>query len=104
MPSFTVTKYEPHFKLLYERIYKRTKIKMKGYVAVQKKVLILIYTLWKNDLEYDPNYNKISGNDEPKLLFSLGFEKSEKKVALKKSKATLDKLPCKESPEVLFSL
>lgn len=103
MPSFTVTKYEPHFKLLYERIYKRTKIKMKGYVAVQKKVLILIYTLWKNDSEYDPNYNKISGNDEPKFLFSLGFEKSEKKVALKKSKATQDKLPHKESPEVLFS-
>ena len=102
MPSFTVTKYEPHFRLLYERVFDRTKIKMKGYVAVQKKVLILIYTLWKNDLEYNPNYNIISGNDEPKLLFSVGFEESVKKVPT--FAGTQDKLPCKESPEVLFSL
>ena len=104
MPAFSVVKYEPHYKGLYERVFDRTRIKMKGYVAVQKKLLVLIYTLWKKNEEYDPNYNKTSGNDEPKSLFSLGFEESVKKVALEKTKATQDELPCKESPEVLFSL
>ena len=102
MPTFTITKYEPRYKLLYERVFDRTKIKMKGYVAVQRKILILIYTLWKNDSEYNPNYNKISGNDESKFLFSLGFEESVKKVP--DLTGTQDELPCNESPEVLFSL
>lgn len=29
---------------------------MKGYVAVQKKLLTLCYALWKNNTEYDPMY------------------------------------------------
>lgn len=29
---------------------------MKGYVAVQKKLLTLCYALWRNDTEYDPMY------------------------------------------------
>jgi len=29
---------------------------MKAYVAVQRKALILIYTLFKNDVAYDPNF------------------------------------------------
>lgn len=68
-----VTHNEPIFKGLYERVYERTKIKMKGYVAVQRKLLVLIYTLWKNNSEYIPNHNSSSGNDESKLLFSQGF-------------------------------
>jgi hypothetical protein len=30
---------------------------MKGYVAVQKKLLTLCYAIWKNDTKYDPNYS-----------------------------------------------
>lgn len=30
---------------------------MKGYVAVQKKLLTLCYAIWKNDTQYDPKYN-----------------------------------------------
>lgn len=41
---------------LYERIYERTGIKMKGIVAVQKKLLLTIYYVWKNDLAYEINY------------------------------------------------
>ena len=105
LPAFNVVRHDQGtFRALYERVYKRTNFKMKGYVAVQRKLLMLIYTLWKNNEQFDPSYHKTSGNDEPKLLFSLGFEKSGKKVALENSKATLDELPCKESPEVLFSL
>jgi len=45
---------QPQFKQLYERVYDRTKIKMKGYVAVQKKLLVTIYYLWKRNERYNP--------------------------------------------------
>jgi hypothetical protein len=31
---------------------------MKGYVAVQRKLLVLIYTLFKNKEAYDPDFYK----------------------------------------------
>jgi len=48
---------QPQFKNLYERVYERTKIKMKGYVAVQRKLLITMYYLWKKEVPYDPTFN-----------------------------------------------
>src|SRR5271157_2748441 len=50
MPALNVVRYDQAgFKPLYERVFERTGIKMKGYVAVQRKLLLLIYTLWKKD-------------------------------------------------------
>src|SRR6266511_6429103 len=40
----------------YERIFERTRIKMKGYTALQKDLLLMLFTLWKNDQTFDPNY------------------------------------------------
>jgi transposase len=55
MPAFSVVKYNiDPFADLYERVYNRTMIKMKAYVAVQRKLLILIYTLWKKNEKYNP--------------------------------------------------
>jgi transposase len=97
---------EPVFVNLYERVFERTGIKMKAYVAVQKKLLELIYFLWIKDEEYDPNRNRTSGNDEPKFLFSqqpIEQVTHEKLVVSMKTETTQDRLPCKDSPEVLFS-
>lgn len=56
-PALNVVRLEVKtFSNLYERVFDRTKIKMKGYVAVQRKLLCLIYTLWKKDEAFDPNY------------------------------------------------
>jgi len=49
---------QPQFKKLFERVYDRTKIKMKGYVAVQKKLLVMMYYLWKKGEKYDPVFKK----------------------------------------------
>lgn len=57
-PALTIVKYEPQFKQIFERVLDRSGIKMKGYVAVQRKILILIYTLFKNNVPYDPDYHK----------------------------------------------
>lgn len=57
MPAFSaVSSKEPVFKDLYERVYANTKQKMKGYVAVQRKLLILIYTLWKKNENFNSRY------------------------------------------------
>jgi transposase len=55
MPAFSVVKYNVRpFVNLYNRVYQRTMIKMKAYVAVQRKILILIYTLWKKQEKFKP--------------------------------------------------
>lgn len=56
-PALNVVRMEVNtFANLYKRVYDRTKIKMKGYVAVQRKLLCIIYTLWKKNEAFDPNY------------------------------------------------
>ena len=56
LPSLSVIRYDQNFRNLYERIYERTKIKMKGIVAVQRKLLLVIFTLFSKNQAYDPNY------------------------------------------------
>lgn len=70
-PAITMVKYEPQFKQLFERILKRTGIKMKAYVAVQRKALLLIYTLFKNDSVYDPNYEANKENSQKQNIQSV---------------------------------
>lgn len=48
------------FPGLFYRILERTHIPMKGYVAVQRKLLCLIYALWKKDQACEAN--KIASN------------------------------------------
>jgi transposase len=58
LPAFNAVRFgEPTCQALFERVFERTKIKMKGYVAVQKKLLTLCYAIWKNGTEYNPNYS-----------------------------------------------
>lgn len=58
MPTLSIIrqKVEPFFGL-YIRVLKRNPgIKKKAQVAVQRKLLILIYTLWKKNEAFDPEY------------------------------------------------
>ena len=59
MPSLTAIGSEgTNFKQLYLRVYEKTGIKMKGIVAVQKKLLLTIYYLWKKNVPYEKNILK----------------------------------------------
>jgi len=56
MPAFNVIRYDVKpFVELFKRTFERHKIKMKSYVALQKKLLVVIYSLWKNNQFFDPN-------------------------------------------------
>ena len=69
MPALNMVRYQvAPFLGLYERIYERSKIKMKGYTAIQKKLLLLIYTLWKKQEEYQPKYYSETSKEEERAL------------------------------------
>lgn len=56
MPALTSIRSGGNNKDLFARLMSKSGIKMKGVVAVQRKILVLIYTLWKNETIYDPEY------------------------------------------------
>lgn len=58
LPAMSASKYVPEFKALKERIKDRTKIPMKAQVAIQRKLLILMYTLGKSDSEYEKDHHQ----------------------------------------------
>lgn len=55
MPALTAIRHTQHNKDLFKRLVSKHGIKMKGVVAVQRKLLVLIYILWKKQEDYDEN-------------------------------------------------
>lgn len=109
-PAFNVVKYQVRpFSDLFQRVFERRKIKMKAYTAVQKKLLEIIYVLWKKEQSFDPNYQgKLSGElesepsftsapQEPKDLApgSKEIVNPKTKVAPDEARTTQDKRPSK---------
>ncbi len=62
LPSLSAAKYDDHFKNVYTRIVSKHGIKMKALIAVQRKLLEMIYILHKNKSPYDKNYGDIKTN------------------------------------------
>ena len=56
----TVAQKVPVFLNLYRRLIQKGKEKMQIYVAIHKKLLTLLWTLWKKDEKYDPEYYKLT--------------------------------------------
>lgn len=54
-PAMTAVRHNLDLKEDYERIMKKQTVKMKGYVAIQRRLLVLIYTLWKKDEKFVPS-------------------------------------------------
>ncbi|RAJ90817.1 transposase IS116/IS110/IS902 family protein [Larkinella arboricola] len=83
LPAFNAVRYgEPACQSLFERVYGRSGIKMKGYVAVQKKLLLLVYTLWKSEAAYDPMYSTQQQNVSKKVVPTSRTTQDEGTVAL----------------------
>ena len=93
----------PIFYNLYQRVYERTGIKMKAYTAVQRKLLVIMYTLWKTEQKFDPEFG-ISDIHKSEILFSVDTMKNHTKTADHNESAALDRHPCNQSPGVLFSV
>ena len=64
---------------------------MKSYVAIQKKLLLILYTLWKKNESFRPIALQITNAEvEQDAFLSVDFEEV-KKSSPTKSKATLGK-------------
>jgi transposase len=56
LPALTAVKWDDNFRDIYARLVSKHGIKMKAVVAIQRKILELIYVLFKNETNYDKNY------------------------------------------------
>lgn len=57
MPALSATSYNEPIKLLYNRVVERNPtIKRKGVIAAMRKLLILIFVLWKKNEAYNAQY------------------------------------------------
>ena len=62
LPALAAIKHDERYKTVFARTVARHGIKMKAAVVVQRKLLEMIFTLFKNKREYDKNY--LNRNEE----------------------------------------
>jgi len=58
LPALAAIRFDERFKAIFVRLVSKHGIKMKAAVAVQRKLLEMIYTLYKTNKLYDGNYLK----------------------------------------------
>ena len=85
MPAFQMKTYQVGtMGALFERTFDKHGIKMKSYVAIQRKLLILVYTLWKKNEKFDENYHKKTSARVEKAVTSSRLSLEEAVSELKK--------------------
>ena len=70
LPSLTAIRHDERFKAVYARLMAKHGIKMKAAVAVQRKLLELIYTIFKTGRPYEKNY--LSKNAKAEVIEAIG--------------------------------
>ena len=63
-PAIVASQHNPVLKTAYRRIIKDKPAKMIGITALQRKILVLIYTLWKNDTIFNEYHNQVQNAQE----------------------------------------
>ena len=101
-PALVSSRFNENFKNIYERINAGKPSKMVGVTALQRKILLLIYALWKNDqffIEDNPSKNK---NQESETASSTEKISTEIKVGRSNDLPTQDEHSNDGSSEVLL--
>jgi transposase len=72
MPAFSAVncKCKPFFDL-YTRTFEKHKIKMKSFVAVQKKLLVIVYSIWNKNVKFTESYIVENTREEEQVSTSL---------------------------------
>jgi hypothetical protein len=60
MPALSACRHNPRLKALYARIISKRGIKKIALIAVARKLLLLIYTIFIKNEEYISNYNQVA--------------------------------------------
>jgi len=100
-PALVASRHNENLKNTYLRINEKKPSKMIGATALQRKILVLIYTLWKNDTVYDEAFEKKRKADRS--------EAHKKTLGQNKTKAgkSINNLPAQDklkSKDLMFSL
>lgn len=69
-PALSAVKHDEGYKEIYSRLVSKNGIKMKGIVAVQRKLLELIYVVYKNDTIYDKEFEKKKREQQTMITLS----------------------------------
>ncbi len=56
LPALCAIRNDQNSKIQFKELVQKHGIKMKAAVAIQRKLLVLMYTLWKKEQYYDPNF------------------------------------------------
>ena len=64
LPALSAIRHDERFKAVFARLVSRHGIKMKAAVAVQRKLLEMMYTLFSKQMKYDKDYLQIQ-KEEP---------------------------------------
>lgn len=65
LPALTAISRDERFKGIFARIVSKHGIKMKAVVAIQRKLLELMYTLYKTKTSYDSNFIQLKTEKQP---------------------------------------
>ncbi|MEI9945952.1 MAG: hypothetical protein WDN26_17240 [Chitinophagaceae bacterium] len=57
-PALTAIRHDERFKAIFARMVAKHGIKMKAAVAIQRKLLEMIFTIYKSKIAYDKEYFK----------------------------------------------
>lgn len=72
LPALAAIRSDERFKAIFARLVSKHGIKMKAAVAVQRKLLELIYIIYKTKKSYDKEYLKKSGSNKTLLPEQAG--------------------------------
>jgi predicted outer membrane protein len=56
LPALSAIRHDQRFKAVFARLVSKHGIKMKAVVAVQRRLLEMIYTIYKTNKKYDKQY------------------------------------------------
>lgn len=106
----TAVRYNEKLKIIYNRINEGKQVKSIGLVAVQRRLLVLMYSLWKKNEAYDEKYGNeiISDIQEEEVPSSsstrrIEIASHEKKVdGAKRPSSTQNEHLHNQLPEVLL--
>lgn len=71
MPALSAIRSNQRFKDNFTRLVSRHGIKMKAGVAIQRKLLEIVYAVYKTNTKYDPNFLKQNESTEKNHLQSI---------------------------------
>ncbi|MFD3003766.1 transposase, partial [Pontibacter toksunensis] len=91
-PALVASRHNAALRAVYQRINAGKESKMVGVVSLQRKLLLLIYSMWKSDMLFGDR-DLASGGQEGKPLLRHKDGVFENKVGRSVDLPTLDELP-----------